>query len=78
MIFMIDFTKKKDLIFHEINVRYFFLAAAPKGSMSYAFTHVGNFLLLLLRPSSPPTQIPVLSPKSLDSRIWALGWGFGP
>ena len=23
-------------------------AAAPKGSMTYAFTHMGNFLLLLL------------------------------
>ena len=35
-----------------------FWAAAPKGSMTYAFTHMGNFLLLLLlllllRPSPP-------------------------
>ena len=25
-----------------------FRAAAPKGSMTYAFTHMGNFFLLLL------------------------------
>ena len=29
-------------------------AAAPKGSMSYAFTHMGNFLLLLLLLLRPP------------------------
>ena len=53
-------------------------AAAPKGSMTYAFTHMGDFLLLLfllLRPSplksqsrgpnsSLEAQIPVLRPKS--------------
>ena len=27
-----------------------FWAAAPKGSMTYGFTHMGNFLLLLLLP----------------------------
>ena len=57
-----------------------FWAAAPKGSMTYAFTHMGNFLLLLLllllRPpplksqsqgpnSSLEDQIPVLRAKSL-------------
>ena len=44
-------------------------AAAPKGSMTYAFTHMGKFLILLLLlpllPSPPtPTQILVLRPKS--------------
>ena len=35
-----------------------FCAAAPKGSMTYAFTHMGNFLLLLLllfRTRPPPS-----------------------
>ena len=49
-----------------------FRAAAPKGSMTYAFTHMGNIfllplLLLLLRPTSNPSleaQIPVSRPKS--------------
>ena len=50
-------------------------AAAPKGSMTYAFTHMGNFLFLLLlcppaksNPSqinpSIKAQIPVSRPKS--------------
>ena len=45
-------------------------AAAPKGFMTYAFTHMGNFLLLLLlhRPFAPSpsleAQIPVPRPKS--------------
>ena len=39
-------------------------AAAPKGSMTYAFTHMGDFLLLLLLLlCPPPPQIPVLTPK---------------
>ena len=29
---------------------FLFWAAAPNGSMTYAFTHMGAFLLLLLRP----------------------------
>ena len=38
----------------------FFWAAAPKGSMTYAFKHMGNFLLLLLlllllRTPPPPS-----------------------
>ena len=51
-----------------------FWAATPKGPMTYAFTHMGNFLLLLLlllflllRPPpdlkprfQPPAQIPAL------------------
>ena len=51
-----------------------FWAAAPKGSMTYAFIHTGNFLLLLLLLllffSVPPprigleAQIPVSRPKS--------------
>ena len=34
-------------------------AAAPKGLRTYAFTHMGNFLLLLLRtplPTRPKSQ----------------------
>ena len=42
-----------------------FWAAAPKGSMTYAFTHMGNFLLLLLLLlRSPP-------PPSLQAHISA-------
>ena len=48
-----------------------FWAAAPKGSMTYAFTHMGDFLLLLLLLLRPPpsnpsleAQIPVSRPKS--------------
>ena len=51
-----------------------FWATVPKGSMTYAFTHMGNFLLLLLLlllllrpPTSNPclwVQIPVSRPKS--------------
>ena len=41
---------------------------APKGSMTYAFTHMGDFLLLrLLRTPPPPSleaHIPALRPKS--------------
>ena len=33
-------------VVHEVEGRS--RAAAPKGSMTYAFTHMGNFLLLLL------------------------------
>ena len=47
-----------------------FWAAAPKGSITYAFTQ-GDFLLLLLRPPPPPgpylsleAHIPALRPKS--------------
>ena len=36
-----------------------FWAAAPKGSMTYAFTQIGNFLLLLL-PRTPPLDIEFL------------------
>ena len=50
-----------------------FWAAVPKGSMTYAFKHMGKFLLLLLLlllsfvpPSNPSLKahIPVSSPKS--------------
>ena len=53
-----------------------FWAAAPKGSMTYAFTHMGSFLLLLLLllrtplPQSPgpylslEAHIPASRPKS--------------
>ena len=41
-----------------------FWAEALKGSMTYAFTHMGNFfLLLLLLLLCPPPQIPVSRPK---------------
>ena len=40
-----------------------FWAAAPKGSMIYAFTHMGDFLLLL-RPPPPLTQILASRPKT--------------
>ena len=56
-----------------------FWAAAPKGSMTYAFTHMGNFLLLPLLQRTPP-QIPALRPKfqprgrnpSLEAQILTL------
>ena len=49
-----------------------FWAAAPKGSMTYAFTHMGNFLLLRTPPSPQPpgpylsleAHIPASRPKS--------------
>ena len=39
-------------------------AAAPKGSMIYAFTHMGSFLLLLLllRTPLPPASRPIPQP----------------
>ena len=40
-------------------------AAAPKGSMTYAFTHMGNFLLLLLA-------------IRFEAGFQTLGLGFGP
>ena len=57
-------------------------AAAPKGSMTYAFTHMEDFLPLLLRPpllpaSRPISQPPGLNP-SIEADILAFGWGFGP
>ena len=41
-------------------------AAAPKGSMTYVFTHMGNFLFLLLPypPTNFEAQILVPRPKS--------------
>ena len=49
-------------------------AAASKGSMTYAITHMGNFLLLLL-------AIEIYMPWGWDSGlragIWALGLGLG-
>ena len=56
-----------------------FWAAAPKGSMTYAFTHMGNFLLLLLllllRPP-PPASRPISQPggpyPSLEAQISVL------
>ena len=68
-----------------------FWAAAPKGSMTYAFTHMGNFLLLLLLLRTPPPPSlqayisawrPISQPRgpnpSLDAQIpreWNLGLG---
>ena len=55
-----------------------FWAAAPKGSMTYAFTHMGNFLLLLLllRTPLPPASRPISHPggpyPSLEGQIPVL------
>ena len=52
-----------------------FWAAAPKGPMTYALTHMGDFLLLLLllllllRP--PPPQGPNPSPEA-QILVWKL------
>ena len=56
-----------------------FWAAAPKGSMTYAFTHMGNFLLLLRTPPPPSLQAyisawrPISQPRgpnpSLEAQI---------
>ena len=47
----IAITQKKHLLL----IFNLFLAAALKGSMTYTFTHMGNFpLLFLLRPSVHP------------------------
>ena len=62
-------------------------AAALKGSMTYAFTHIGNFILLLLPPSSRLRFWPRLErgPLSWDlgllAEIWAstqeyVPWGW--
>ena len=66
-------------------------AAAPKGSMTYAFTHMGSFLLLLLLrpyPPSPSLQAhisawrPISQPQGPNPsheaqipREWNLGLG---
>ena len=47
-----------------------FWAAAPKGSMTYAFTHMGNFLLLLL--------LLLLLGSGVLAGIWPLRLRFGP
>ena len=47
-------------------------AAAPKGSMTYAFTHMGNFFLLLLLLHTPPSKLkiqPKSSTPSLEPQI---------
>ena len=56
-----------------------FWAAAPKGPMTYAFTHMGNFLLLLLlllRTPLPPASRPISQPggpyPSLEAQISVL------
>ena len=59
----IAITHKKHLLL----IFNLFLAAALKGSMTYTFTHMGNFLLILfLCPSvlPPLTQILASRPKS--------------
>ena len=56
-----------------------FWAAAPKGSMTYAFTHMGNFLQLLLLLLRTIPQSPASRPKfqsrgpnpSLEAQILA-------
>ena len=54
-----------------------FWAAAPKGSMTYAFTHMGSFLLLLLLCTPPPpASRPISQPggpyPSLEAQIPVL------
>ena len=54
-----------------------FWAAAPKGSMTYAFTHIRDFLLLLpfllCTPPHPPALRPISQPRgpnpSLEAQI---------
>ena len=53
-----------------------FLAAAPKGSMTFAFTHMGNFLLLLLL--HPPPLNPSLEAKIWVSRAQSQSWDPNP
>ena len=53
-----------------------FWAAAPKGSMTYAFTHMGNFLLLLLLLRTPPP--PSLQAHISASRPISQPWGPNP
>ena len=62
-----------------------FWAAAQKGLMTYAFTHMGNFFLLLIYPSPPSlslgAQILVLRPRSQSHgpnpslKAQILSWG---
>ena len=40
-----------------------FWAAAPKGSMTYAFTHMGIFSFSSSSFYVPPSQIPISRPK---------------
>ena len=47
-----------------LNVFKSFWAAAPKGLMTYGFTHMGNFLFLLLLCPSVRTPHPASRPKS--------------
>ena len=54
-----------------------FWAAAPKGSMTYAFTHMGNFRLLLDLDLWAEIWAWRLD-LGLKARIWAARLGFGP
>ena len=54
-----------------------FWAAAPKGSMTYAFTHMENFLLLLLRLSSRLGFGPSGWDLDFEAEIWAWRLGGG-
>ena len=53
----------------------FYWAAAPEGSMTYAFTHMGNF-----SPSLSPPPLPGSGPLGwdldLEAEIWASRLGF--
>ena len=52
-------------------------AAAPKGSMTYAFTHMGNFLLLAIEIWAFGLRFrPWGWDLSLRAGIWVLGQGF--
>ena len=56
-------------------------AAAPKGSMTYVFTHMENFLLHLLAIGIWAFGLgfrPWGWDLDLGAGIWILGLGFGP
>ena len=56
-----------------------FWAAATKGLMTYAFTHIGNFLLLLLLLLlPPPLHIKANIPLCLEALIPASKLNFQP
>ena len=66
--------------FFVLSCFFFFWAAAVKGSMTYAFTHIGDFLLLLLHhilPSPLKSQSQGLN-SSLEAKIPVSRLGFGP
>ena len=66
---------------YKLNSFSVFWAAAPKGPMTYAFTHMGDFLLLLLLLHPPLwLQSPNSSPEAPipASRLLFQPWGLNP